>query len=64
MLVYTSGLDSGLGVPEEPRVRLHRNAKTTPHMRALLVHRISQAGWEPREAAEAAGISDGPPRNG
>jgi transposase InsO family protein len=44
-------------VREEPRVRLHRNAKTTPHMRALLVHRIRQDGWETSEAAEAAGIS-------
>ena len=38
-------------------MRLHRNAKTTPHMRALLVHRIGQEGWEPSEAADAAGIS-------
>jgi transposase InsO family protein len=38
-------------------VRLHRNAKTTPHMRALLVHRICQDRWEASEAAEAAGIS-------
>ena len=44
-------------IREEPRVKLHRNAKTTPHMRALLVHRIQQERWEIPEAAEAAGIT-------
>src|SRR5690242_5436361 len=39
-----------------PRVKLHRNAKTTPHMRALLVDRIRHQQWPPRAAA-AAGIS-------
>jgi transposase InsO family protein len=38
-------------------VKLHRNAKTTPHMRALLVDRIRHRHWTPRAAAEAAGIS-------
>jgi len=38
-------------------VRLHRNAKTTPHMRALLVRRIRRHRWSPRAAATAAGIS-------
>jgi transposase InsO family protein len=38
-------------------VKLHRNAKTTPMMRALLVHRIRQEQWPPAEAAAAAGIS-------
>jgi len=38
-------------------VKLHRNAKTTPHMRALLVDRIQHQQWTPRAAAEAAGIS-------
>src|SRR6476619_6678241 len=42
---------------EEPRVRLHRNAKTSPHMRALLVHRIHTERWDIGDAAEAAGIS-------
>jgi transposase InsO family protein len=38
-------------------VRLHRNAKTTPHMRALLVHRIREDHWSIGTAASAAGIS-------
>lgn len=38
-------------------MRLHRNAKTTPHMRALLVERIGQQHWSALEAATAAGIS-------
>jgi transposase InsO family protein len=38
-------------------VILHRNAKTTPHMRALLVRRIRRQRWSPRRAAAAAGIS-------
>jgi transposase InsO family protein len=38
-------------------VKLHRNAKTTPHMRALLVDRIRQQHWTPVAAAAAAGIS-------
>jgi transposase len=38
-------------------VKLHRNAKTTPVTRALIVDRIRQAHWPPAEAAAAAGIS-------
>ena len=38
-------------------MKLHRNAKTTPHMRALLVDRIRSQRWTPRAAAAAAGIS-------
>jgi hypothetical protein len=38
-------------------VKLHRNAKTTPHMRALLVDRIQHQQWTPLAAASAAGIS-------
>lgn len=38
-------------------MQLHRNAKTTPSMRALLVHRVRQEQWSPAEAAAAAGIS-------
>jgi transposase InsO family protein len=38
-------------------VKLHRNAKTTPTMRALIVHRIHQEHWPPAEAAAAAGVS-------
>ena len=38
-------------------MKLHRNAKTTPHMRALLVDRIRRQQWTPHTAAEAAGIS-------
>ena len=38
-----------------PRVKLHRNAKTTPHMRALLVDRIRHQQWTPATAAERRG---------
>ena len=38
-------------------MKLHRNAKTTPHMRALLVDRIRHQRWTPEAAAGAAGIS-------
>ena len=38
-------------------MKLHRNAKTTPHMRALLVERIRHQQWAPATAANAAGIS-------
>ena len=38
-------------------MKLHRNAKTTPSMRALLVPRIGQDQWPPATAAAAAGIS-------
>jgi len=38
-------------------VKVHRNAKTTPLMRALIVQRIRQEQWPPSEAAAAAGIS-------
>jgi len=39
------------------RIQVHRNAKTTPNMRALLVHRVCQEQWSPAEPAAAAGIS-------
>jgi len=38
-------------------VKLHPNAKTTPHMRALLIDRIRHHGWTVAAAATAAGIS-------
>ena len=38
-------------------MKLHRNAKTTPQTRALLVRRICEEQWSVEEAAEAAGIS-------
>lgn len=38
-------------------MKLHRNAKTTPTMRALIVQRIRQDQWPPPEAAAAAGVS-------
>ena len=38
-------------------MKLHRNAKTTPHMRALLVHRVRMLHWPVTTAAEAAGIA-------
>src|SRR6478736_4431856 len=46
-------------VPSERRLRvkLHRNAKTTPHMRALLVHRVRTLHWPFAAAAAATGIA-------
>ena len=38
-------------------MRLHPNAKTTPHMRALLVDRIRIMHWPIPDAATAAGVS-------
>jgi transposase InsO family protein len=38
-------------------VKLHRNAKTTPVTRALLVRRIRQQGWLVRDAAAAQSVS-------
>src|SRR5262245_61047499 len=39
------------------RVKLHRNAKTTPHLRRLLVHRVQVLGWPVANAATAAGVA-------
>ena len=36
-------------------MKLHRNAKTTPHMRALLVHRIRQQHWPPADGGGRRG---------
>ena len=38
-------------------MRLHRNAKTTPKGRALLVVRVTELGWSMTEAAEGCGLS-------
>lgn len=38
-------------------MKLHRNAKTTPHMRALLVDRVRILHWSVPAAAMAAGLS-------
>jgi transposase InsO family protein len=38
-------------------MRLHRNAKTTPKMRQLLIARVTHHGWTQAAAAAAAGIS-------
>lgn len=38
-------------------MRLHRNAKTSPKMRQLLVDRVQRQGWTQAAAAAAAGIS-------
>jgi transposase InsO family protein len=38
-------------------VKLHPNAKTTVHMRRLLVHRVRVLRWSVAAAAEAAGIA-------
>jgi len=39
-------------------VRIHRNAKTTPRGRALLVERVSLQGWSMARAASASGVSE------
>jgi len=38
-------------------MKLHPNARTTPHTRRLIVHRVTRQGWTAVEAAEATGIS-------
>jgi transposase InsO family protein len=38
-------------------VKIHRNAKTTPSMRALLVSRVREEVWVVADAAAAAGVS-------
>ena len=38
-------------------MRVHRNAKTTPKMRQLLIDRVTRQGWTRAAAAAAAGIS-------
>ena len=38
-------------------MRLHRNAKTTPLMRRLIIDRVTRQGWPQVRAAEAAGVS-------
>jgi transposase InsO family protein len=38
-------------------MRLHRNAKTSPKMRLLLIDRVRRQGWTQAAAAAAAGIS-------
>ncbi len=40
-----------------PRVKIHRNAKTTLRMRALIVHRVQSEHWRVTEAAAAAGVT-------
>src|SRR4029453_4738560 len=64
MTLFTRGSLEKMGVTPRPvqsergpRVKLHRNAKTTPTMRALIVQRIRQDQWPPTEAAAAAGGS-------
>jgi transposase InsO family protein len=39
-------------------VTLHRNARTCPHSRRLLVERVLVEGWSLAAAAEAAGVSE------
>jgi transposase InsO family protein len=38
-------------------VHLHANAKLTPALRRLLVHRVRELSWRVTEAAEAAGVA-------
>ena len=38
-------------------MRVHRNAKTTPKMRQLLIERVTRLGWTQAATAAAAGVS-------
>jgi transposase InsO family protein len=38
-------------------MKLHRNAKTTPKMRRLMIDRVTRHGWTQARTAEAAGVS-------
>jgi transposase InsO family protein len=52
------GVTTPTQLPERgPRVKIHRNAKTTPHMRALIVQRVQSEHWRVGEAAAAAGVA-------
>src|SRR5215831_17676759 len=52
------GVTTPTQLPERgPRVKIHRNAKTTPSMRALIVERVRQHHWRVAEAAAAAGVT-------
>jgi transposase len=47
------------GSPREvPRMKLHRNAKSTPSSRLLLVRRVLYEGWSYPAAADGAGVSE------
>ena len=35
----------------------HKNARTTPYGRALMVRRVRELGWSAARAAEAAGVA-------
>jgi DNA-directed RNA polymerase specialized sigma24 family protein len=35
----------------------HKNARTTPYGRSLMVRRVRELGWPATQAAEAAGVS-------
>src|SRR5262245_33995612 len=52
------GVTTPTQLPERrPRVKLHRNARTTPAMRQLIVNRVREKRWTVAAAAEAAGVS-------
>jgi transposase-like protein len=38
-------------------MNVHKNARMTPHGRALLVRRVREEGWRVVDAAGAAGVS-------
>ena len=38
-------------------MKLHRNARTTPKARALIVQRVDREGWSVDETADAFGVS-------
>src|SRR5713101_8522331 len=52
------GVTTPTQLPERgPRVKIHRNAKTTPSMRALIVERVHRDHWHVAQAAAAAGVT-------
>src|SRR3984893_10791025 len=40
------------------RMNVHKNARSCPASRALLIKRVSEQGWSVRAASEAVGMSD------
>jgi transposase InsO family protein len=42
----------------EPRMDMHKNARTTPHSRMLMIERL-RSGWQVAEVAQALGVDPG-----
>ena len=46
------------GLKTEPRMDIHKNARTTPHSRMLMIERL-RSGWAVAEVAQALGVDPG-----